>query len=229
MLTALLALGPIALVVLWLTFHHKPSWYHPVTLDSVGAQRARRDAVSTADFVSDRMVQRKPFDVVLHDTEVTNWLAALPTIWPHADEILPPEIDQPAVSFRDGEVRVGAHYRGPSWQAVVSVGVRFDVSDDGAAIGIRLANVRGGSMPIPQSALNRLLDAARLDSLFGREVATTDEGVPIFELRTIRSVSDLFQGVRIENRFVWFNGRRPFRIASIQIQDGALRLRLEPP
>jgi hypothetical protein len=46
--------------------------------------------------------------------------------------------------------------------------------------------------------------------------------------RTPRSVDDWFSGVQLRNRFVWPNGRRPFRIGALAVTDGELRARLDP-
>ena len=65
MLTVALVVVPLTLIVAWLTFQHKPGWYRPVLLDEAGLAHARKEAVATADWVSDRMVQGQAFEVVL--------------------------------------------------------------------------------------------------------------------------------------------------------------------
>ena len=72
--------------------------------------------------------------------------------------------------------------------------------------------------------MERLLEQARS----GRWKADGAGEPLIAALRRIQSVDDLFDGVAIGNRFVWFNGDRPFRIESVRIDDGQLRLRIEP-
>ena len=46
--------------------------------------------------------------------------------------------------------------------------------------------------------------------------------------KSVRSVDQLFAGVNTRNRFVWPNGKRPFRISSIRAIGGELRIRLQP-
>ena len=223
-------LAPVALIGTWLAFQHKPAWYQPVWLDEEGYQFARRDAVATADAISDQIVQGKAFEVLLTDRSVNEWLAALPRVSPEARRALPPELHDPAVRFTDERIRVGAHYEKSGWQAIVSVDLALRVSPDGINLTIALAAVRGGSLPVPRAIVERLLgpllerahrrhrdhDDADADSPWG----TT--------LHDLRSTDQLFNGVTIRNRFVWPNGRRPFRIESIRITNGELRCRLQP-
>ena len=230
-------LAPVALIGAWLAFQHKPAWYQPVRLDEEGYQLARRDAVATADAISDQIVQGKTFEVLLTDRSVNEWIAALPRVSPEARRALPPELHDPAVRFlrgsgqvTDERIRVGAHFEKSGWQAIVSVDLALRVSPDGINLTIALAAVRGGSLPVPRAIVERLLgpllehahrrhrdhDDADADSTWG----TT--------LDNLHSTDQLFNGVTIRNRFVWPNGRRPFRIESVRITDGELRCRLQP-
>ncbi|MGB2984407.1 MAG: hypothetical protein WBE26_00875 [Phycisphaerae bacterium] len=227
-LTAALVAGPVALVALWLTFQHKPGWYRPVILDEAGIQRARSEAVRAADYVSDQMVEGRPFAAVLHDRSVNAWLAALPHSWPEARDVLPPQISDPAVRFDSGELRVGAHYAAEGWQAIISIGVKLGVSEDSGAVEIALNGAHGGSLPVPRVVLEGILDHL-LQTLHARHDRSIEAAEPLVSaLREVQSVDELYEGVRIRNRFVWFNGDRPFRIDSIIIDDGELRLQIEP-
>ncbi len=230
-------LAPVALVGLWLAFQHKPAWYQPVRLDDEEYQLARREAVATADSISDQIVQGRAFDLVLRDRSVNEWLAAWPRVSPEARRALPPELHDPAVRFTDERIRVGAHYEKSGWQAIVSVDLALRVSPDGINLTIALAAVRGGSLPVPRAIVERLLgpllerarrrhnhnDAADTGSPWGTTLVLSREG-----LDNLYSTAQLFEGVTIRNRFVWPNGRRPFRIESIRITDGELRLRIQP-
>lgn len=239
-----LAAAPLLLGGLWLALHHKPDWYKPRTLDEEGVHQARSETVAMADYVSDRMVEGKPFDVVLRDRSINGWLAALPAIWPDAREVLPPEIHHPAVRFDDGCIRIGTHYVSRRWQAIVSVTLTTAVSRDGTAIEIALVGARGGSLPVPVVLLERILEPMLRDMRAARaeECRMSISDCRLEEIRptgphsaldnrqsTIDiAVEELFDGIRVKNRFVWFNGRRPFRIDSIRIEPGELRLRIDP-
>ncbi len=218
----------VVLVALWLTLHHKPGWYNPVTLDEPGIQRARKEAVATADYIGDRLYEGIPFDLVLVDRSVNEWLAALPTIWPEAKDVLPSELTGPAVRFEKGGIRVGSHLTANGWQAIVSAGLTIGLTADGTGVDISLHSVRGGSLPVPRTILADVLDPL-LRHAREEHHAVNQPAEPLSAaMRGVHSVEELFGGVRIENRFVWFNGRWPFRIDSIRIEDGELRLRLEP-
>lgn len=76
----------------------------PRNLDEVGAQRARNEAVAAADYIGDQMYEGLPFDVVLRNWSVNEWLAALSAIWLEAKDVLPSEMSGPAVRFDDGGI-----------------------------------------------------------------------------------------------------------------------------
>lgn len=215
-----LILVPLIVIALWLTVHHKPGWYHPAILDAHGMQRARRQALSTAGSISDQMVRRDAFDVVLTDESVTQWIAALGTIWPDAAARIPQEISEIVIAFDDDVVRIGGRYQG-SWQSIVNIRLELGVTEDGLRLWVQQAGVYAGSLAIPRSMIARML----MDRI---EAGDSPSG-------WIRSVSDHFDAApenraraEFENRFVWFNGRRPYRILSIQIASGELRLRIKP-
>jgi len=226
-LSAVVVLLLVGGLVLWLTFQHKPSWYRPPELDAVGLQRARADAVTTADDVSDRIVRRASFDIVLEQRAVNQWLAALPYAWPDAFEALPPGLSDLVVAFEHDRVRIGAMYSRGGWRAVISGAVILSLTDDRQGLTWRIEEVCGGSIPVPRSLLAQWVDPllARRAGDHGRP-RSTDSPRPA--LQQVTSTSELFEGVTSLNRFVWFNGRRPFRIADLRVEEGRLHLRIEP-
>lgn len=226
--TVAFAAAVIVFAAAWLSFQHKPGWYQPVRLDEAGVGSARSEAVGVADFVSDRMVGGRPFDVVLTQRSVNGWLAALQEVQPESQGALPPEIREPAIGFADGEIRFGAHYEADGWQAIVSVGVTVDVSEDADTVRIALSGAHGGSLPVPKVVLENFV--GRLLQIVDTEPDHSGgTAQPLYvALREVDSVDDLFEGVRIRNRFVWFNGERPFRINSVTLAAGELRMRVEP-
>jgi len=227
LLVAILAAA--AFVGLWLAFQHKPAWYRPIRLDELVYQRARGETVATADSISDQLVLGKEFEFVLSDRSVNGWLAALPRIWPEAGQTLPDELRDPAVQFAEDRIRFAAHFQENGWQAIVSVDLFARVTDDGTSVTIALAGARGGSLPVPRAVIERLLgpliEHARSSETNHDADATSPWDAAV---KGVRSADQLFTGVTNRNDFVWPNGKRPFRIASIRATNGELRIRLQP-
>ena len=218
----------LMLVTLWLVFQHRPGWYRPEVVTETVLQQARTTSAAAADRVSKRIVEAETFEVRLTAGMVNQWLAALPHLWPDARRSIPPEISDLAVHFEDGRVRIGALYAKDGWQAIISVGLIPAVSGDGHAVTVTLDDARGGSLPVPRMILEEILQ--RVQQGAGRVGANPDPDAGTLEsaLEGLRSVDDLFDGVRLRNRFVWPNGRRPIRIAAIAADNGELRLQIEP-
>ncbi len=222
-------LALIVLVGLWLTFQHKPAWYQPVRLNEQNYQNARRSSLMTADSISDQLVQGRESELVLSDRMVNEWLAALPLLWPEAKRKMPDEIRDPAVRFMRDRIRLAAHINKDGWQAIISVDLFVRVSGDGKSVTIALAGARGGSLPIPRTIIAKLLRPLIEQTRRGSNYQENDNASPWdAALKGVQSVNDLYAGVTTRNRFVWPNGKRPFRIASIRTGNGELRIQLQP-
>ncbi len=228
-LIALVVALPVVIALAWLAFQHKPGWYHPAVLDDVRADRARAEATTMADDVSGKIVHAEPFELTLTEREVNEWLAVLPQLAPEYQRSMPRELSMPAVSFEDGVVRLGTLCDIEGWRSVLSIGLRLGLSGDGRDVEVALIDARGGSLPVPQAALDRLFGAIldeerRLADERGRDERSTLDDA----LSRVSGVDDLYTGIKVRNRFVWPNGRRPIRIDSMSIGNGELRLRIEP-
>lgn len=227
----LLIATPLGSLALWLALEHRPGWYVPATLDEQGVQTARRDATNAVDQFGDQLVRRQPFEIVLRDDALNAWLTALPNIWPDAARAIPRELHAPALRFESGLLRIGALYEVSGWRAIVSGAATAALAQDGATIELRLVESCCGSVPMPPSLIARAADphlhAAAISDAKQSSAPETPRGV-VSSLREVRSVEQLFRGVRIRNRFVWPNGKRPFRIDQITLDAGELRLRIEP-
>ena len=176
-MTALIG-GPVGVVALWLCFEHRPAWYRPVRLDEGGIKRVRRESTATVDDIGDRIVQAEQFDVVITDRSVTEWLTALPHIWPAARRWWPNDrqtgadrhagggrhdsagswqLSDPAVRFADDRVFAGAHFESVGWRAILNIELTVKVSADGRAVEITLIGAYGGSLSVPRVILERVL------------------------------------------------------------------------
>lgn len=226
--TVMLVAVLLAVPTVWLTFQHRPAWYRPPKLGEADLRRARNEALTTADTVSDRIVEGRAFDLVLTDRAVNEWLSAFPSDWGSRRWRLPAGVTEPAVRFEPGIVLIGAHASLNGWRAILNVSLSLAVSTDGQSLRVALKRARGGSLPIPRALLRTLL-APLSEPATPRshaERAASDPPATMFE--GIGSVDELFEGVNTRNRFIWSNGRRPFRFEAITITDGKLHLRIVP-
>jgi len=245
-----LALAGSALVVLWMMFQHKPAWYRPVIADAVTVQRAQSSSASVVDSISDRLAGAEPFELRLESGMVNEWIASLPQLWPQIGSTMSERgISDVAISFDAECIRVGAllDISRPAdafaesarensrsvenghggLQAIVSVGLEFNISGDGSAVVVRLKDVRGGSLPMPRSSLAGVVE--QLTTRNRPNLRREDDIVGSFTaaLEEIRSLDELYQGISVRNRFVWPNGDRPFRMSHIRSGKGRIDIGFE--
>lgn len=227
---------PCLAVVGWLTFQHKPEWYRPAHLSTAGLRKARVDVINMVDYMGDRLVEGSPFDLELNDASVTQWFEVLPELYPEFLRLLPSGASEFAVRFLNDRIRMGwLHDVGGEaalnpqrgrWRVIAGTAIALHVSQDGQSLELMLRGVQGGSIPIPRFLLRSWLDpvlSSEAVNLRGFRLLSSTKLA-----YGLHSVDDLFEGVALENRFVWFNGNIPFRIESIAITDGTLRLRIRP-
>ncbi len=218
----------LAATIGWFTFQHKPGWYRPVAPSAATTRRAQADSAAVFDYISDHLVDGRSFDLSIRARSVTEWLAALPVLWPELQAELPPELCDFAVGFEEGAIRVGAHLERNGWKVIANLGVVVEVIANGDEIRVRLVDVRGGSLRLPRAAVERMLGGvewARTSMTDGTGGASSSWQDAV---RAVQTLDDAFRGVSLRNRFVWPNGRRPYRIAGVAATDGVLRLRIEP-
>ena len=224
----LAAFGFVAVTAIWLALHYKPVWYLPASLSEAAARRARKEAASASETVTVKMIEKLPFEVTLDGQAVNEWLSVLPTLWPEAREALPPGMSEPAIGFQDCRIYLGAHYHRKWWRTIVNLSVALNLSNDGRFVVVALEGVRCGIVPVWPTWVRNWMPA---ESLRGRGPSNPEAvatGAKHSRLPPAESGGDLFSGLKIENRFVWFNGERPFRLLSIKIEAGKLRLGIEP-
>lgn len=202
---------------LWLTFQHKPGWYRPVEASEAVVARARREAPNLVDQISGALVRGETIAVTLREDQVNEWLAALPVAWPEFRELIPAGVTQPTVRITEEGLRVGCHLESSGWKVIVGVVWHVAVVEGGASVEIRLGSVQAGSLPIPAAVLKPMLNRA-----LAQEGGGGNQG------STVRSADELFEGVRMENRFEWPNGRRLFRIGRLTTGDKELVIVLHP-
>jgi hypothetical protein len=219
---AALAVLIAAVAALWLLFQHIPTWYRPVLLGPEEVQQVKDDLVQTFDGISTALAGNSSrVEVRLTEAQLNRWLAAREEVWPLAREWLPAELSHPVLVIEQDTIRLAATLRQGGIQAIA--GIRFRVTGDREGIHLRLLDVSGGSLNVPQGWVREHL--ARLDAggwPAGQTVGGQhgDEPLP--------ALSDLFEGATFTNTWVWQNPKRPFRINWLRAEPGALVAEFEP-
>jgi hypothetical protein len=224
----LAAFGFVAVSATWLALHYKPAWYLPASLSDAAARRARKEAASTTETLTVKMIERLPFEVTLDEQAVNEWLSVLPTLWTEAREALPLGMSDPAIGFQDGRIYLGAHYRRSWWRTIINLTIALSLSSDRRFVVVAVEDVRCGIVPVSPTWVRNWLPAESFRGRGPSDPKSVAIGAGHSPLFPAESGGDLTSGLRIENRFVWFNGERPFRLRSIRIEAGKLRLGIEP-
>lgn len=216
----------VSLVAVWLTFQHKPSWYQPARVTESELQSVR-DSLTDANLeFNTGLASGQPFDFSLDAKRVNQWIAAREHIYPEAKPWVPSWVRDPVVAFEDGELILAGMVEFEGWKAVASAHMAVELAEE--SVRVRLAGVRGGSLPIPLSSGDRALgDLARRSTM-------SDDPLPealrhLTDEMRARAPSDVLrEGTSVANRFEYPDGKRLFRILKCQFNDGTMTLRIEP-
>gem|GEM_PF-1971467 len=251
---AFVACGLVALVIVFLLAQRKPAWYAPVRIDLDELPGLRRDVTRNLDDISRKIASGKPFVMSWSEKELTRRLAALRDIWPESRSTWPREFSDPVVKIQADSIRIGALYESSGWRAIVSLQFAVDVPgnhDPSSSAGeegkrpkirVRLIEAAAGSLAAPRWLLRRWA-TPYLDRVarFGG-TSTGNSGIHSdpysdgsasraeeYETRRIGlTVGQLFEGVLVDNDFIWPNGKRHFHIAKITTDSGTITLTINP-
>lgn len=207
---ALVTLASACLSVgLFLGLTCRPAWYRPPAVDYERLADDRRDFVSVLDAVGVALNQGRSIALTLRQEQVNRWLAARHDLSHEVIDLTLEGVSRPCVEFlADGSARFGATLRLGEWGAVLGVTLRARVRGDDA-VQAEWGGLTLGRVSVPRGVLAWVA---------GRELARYPE------LRT------LLESGRYEalNDFVWPNGRRRYRIESLEVRAGVLEIRLGP-
>ena len=213
-----------AIVALWMMFQRIPEWYAPPEIAPHEIQAVKNDFAQTEVDLSKRLNAAEAddsFEFRLTQDQINAWLAVRGEIWPLSRKWLPPYLEQPMVVLdRDG-IRVAALLTHQSLRAVVSLRVEVRAEPDG--LFVRLAEVAAGNLPIPRSQVRKFLK--RLDRKFWPMGAHLPGQIGPHRLP---SLGNILEGIRLPNTWIWMNGKQPFRITSIDLEPGQVRIGIEP-
>jgi len=216
-------------LLLALIAQHRPAWYAPGGSGAAELDEAREQAALMVDSIGDQMVRGQPFDVACSESVANAWLSTVLHDRSDVAERIPANFHAPALGFRGDSVRIGARFEGSGWRAVLSAAGRVTVSADGAELIVSLQGLAIGSLSLPL-----WMWPAKEKERRTRAVEVGDQRTVIdLEFASGEDLSDLSprrlaKGIRLKNRFVWPNGRRPFRVLAATAADGVLRIRIEP-
>lgn len=213
-LAAVIGCQCLALVALWLAFQRRPGWYRPIIPADTVVRQARSETTAAIEETGQLMVRGTTFRISLDEGKLNEWVAALPYLWPDEASRVFDTLHGLAVQVEDGRVRIGGLLERGGWRTVVHLAVRVELVHSASKVRIVLEDVRAGALPVPLMAL----EAA---------AARADRSISLGHGRKVK-LEQLFTGAEIENRFVWPNGERPFRIQSISIEHNEIILDLEP-
>ncbi len=214
--------GTVGFVTLWLIFQHKPDWYRPPPVNERMLRDTRSEVAEIVEGISQRIVRGETFDLSFTEGTVNQWLAALPHVWPDARRNVPPELRDLVIRFDAGRIRIASLFVKGGWRAVLTMAVEVGLSTDGRRVSLELIEAHGGSLPVPHSVLAYMLGGLAT----GGADSVIRSGHPPTP-RMPDTAVDWLSGLRVPNRFVWPNGKRPFRIDAIELTPGRIRLRLE--
>ena len=216
----------VSLVVVWLTFQHKPGWYRPARVAESELQSVR-DSLTDANLEFSRgLAGGQPFDFSLDAQRINQWIAARERIYPEAQRWVPTWVRDPVVAFEDGKLILAGLVEFEGWKAVASAHVVVEVAEE--SIRIRLAGVRGGSLPIPLSSGDEAMVELASRSAGSGDALPEALRVLTDQMRTRPPSEVLREGTNVANRFEYPDGKRLFRILKCQLNDGTMTLRIEP-
>lgn len=185
----------------------RPAGYVPRSIDYDRLDDDKRAAFALLDQISAALNAGREIRVTLDEQQLNRWITARAEIWPDETALELPGVERPVVALRSGSIGLTTQLSLPEWRGFVAVWVGAEAQPDSVALSIQALRI--GRLPIPRSLLELIPANARqrhplLDSL-------AHEG-----------------RVRLPNEFVWRNGRRPFRILDLSVENGRLSATLAP-
>jgi hypothetical protein len=183
----------------------RPSWYTPSSVDFSRLESDKRSLLTIVDAIGEGLNGRQVVDLVLDEAQLNRWIAARQQIWPGAD-FLPPGLERPQIMLLDaGCVHVATLVHVGAVRLVLTLRLRLDQRD--SDLDVEIQEARLGLLPLPARWAARWLP----DTVLPRNVGRSPSG-----------------GVSVPNRWIWQNGKRPFRIDALMISRARLSVRIAP-
>lgn len=220
----ILGLAAASLVGLWLAVHYIPAWFIPLELDENQLRRIRAETTRLIDDVSDALASGRPIEISLDARQINEILAALPELYP--EMAWPPGLSAPIVRLEPGAIRVGAKLSGPAGEAIVSLRMAVRHDPDAHELHLLPGGFRVGGLALPRALLAAALsEGGESGSPEGTRAAEPQgKSAAASEALSMRWIT----GRTLSDRQVWPNGKRPFQIVLITIENNRIRLKLSP-
>lgn len=206
----LLLVGAVLLVGfagLFCAATYRPGWYQPAAVDFDRLPEDKQSFVTLLDSISAALNRGESIEIVVDQAQLNRWLAGRHEVFPPEWQRFEPLRDPFVEILPEQRLRLACRIGRGGLAVVGSVQVRLVVEPE--AIELSGPTLRAGLLPVSAGwLLERLSD--RLPG--GLRSYVDDRGGPL----------------RIRNRWIWPNGRRRFRVASLHSEPGRLRIRLEP-
>jgi len=211
---ALLAGTAIAVLIVsaYLALSYRPLWYQLPHVAPPQYQQIRDEVTGLISAVGTALHDERPVRLTLTDRQVNRWIAARRQIWPTLQGYLPPSLADPYVRFAGSRIVVAVRFESRWLRCLLSAEVRVRLDESAQVLRVSLEGLRVGAVPVPRSFVLKLL----------RQRLRT-AGLP-GPLATLVSQGDFV----VPNRFVWPNGKFPFRLGMLAVNDGRLSLEIVP-
>jgi hypothetical protein len=180
------------------------------------------DLTRTTDTLSERMAHAdEPFRIRFRQDQINSWMAAREAIWPLAREWLPPTLSDPFIRFAPDGVRLAITYNNDTLRAVLSAQLLVSAKED--AIRVRLAEVSGGSLPVPTEWLRDELQKIDTGAWPAGQRLEQQAGPG-----TIPPLASLLSGADFPNAWIWWDSKRPYKITDFELEPGAVVVTFQP-
>jgi len=207
----------VAMVTIWLMFQHIPAWYQPPAIGPQELRAIHDDLKGTVDQLTGYLINSpEAFERRFTQEQINQWLSAREAIWPLSRKWLPEMLTNPFVSIEPDGIRLATTFRKGGLQSVLNARFTAEVSPRG--IELRLVKVALGSLPVPSFVVRDQLD--RLDEQL--KAGAGDNG------SAKEGLAGLFRGIVLPNKYVWPNGKKPFRIIGLRFESGTCIATFEP-
>ena len=200
----------VVFVAGWLMFQHIPAWYAPPAVGPEAEDAVFNDWLGTMDVLTGQLINSPgPFEHRFTQRQINEWIAIREAKWPDARNWLPPGVTDPFVTIGPEGIRLAATVQKGRLRTVASVRLSLAVGQGGIKLALRDVDV--GSLSVPKAFIDKYLDQ------ISAELESEDW-----------CTGDLRRGFLLENRHVWPNGKKPFRITGLRFEPGACVVRFEP-